>query len=73
MSIFDQTNISSANIETEVNLEQLKKMEKYAPKEYQAKLEMTLLDLEKLIKSLKKEKKYLKSENNILKESNDSN
>ena len=57
----------------DLNLDKLKKMEKYFPKEYQQRLELMLLDLEKQVKALKKDRKYLKSENAILKESNDSN
>jgi hypothetical protein len=48
-------------------------MEKYFPQEYQNRLEILLLDMEKQLKTLKKERKYLKSENTVLKESNDSN
>ena len=84
MSIFEQTNISkaervegleSAGISADggVNLEKLKKMEKYFPKEYQNRLEIILLQMEKQLKDLKKERKFLKSENTILKESNESN
>lgn len=48
-------------------------MEKYFPKEYQQRLELMLLDMEKQLKTVKKERKLLRSENTILKESNGSN
>ncbi|CDW73387.1 UNKNOWN [Stylonychia lemnae] len=73
MSIFDQTNVSSANFDQDINLDKLKRMEKYFPQEYQNRLELLLVDMEKQLKASKKERKFLKNENIILKESNDSN
>lgn len=48
-------------------------MEKYFPEEYQQRLEILLLDMDKQLQAARKEKKFLKSQNTILKESNDSN
>ena len=73
MSIFEQTNISMADIGEGINLEKLKRMEKFFPQEYTIKLEMLVMDMEKQMKSIQKERQHLKNENTILKESNDSN
>jgi len=56
MSIFEQTNISMADIGEGINLEKLKRMEKFFPQEYTIKLEMLIMDMEKQMKSIQKER-----------------
>ena len=55
-----------------IDIDKLKKIEKFYPKEYQNRLEVLLVDMEKQIKTLKKTNRTMRSEDTVLKENSDS-